>query len=600
MNTVLITLNVLGGLAVFLYGMKIMSDGLQKMAGVKMRQMLSIATTNRVAATFSGMLVTSIIQSSSATTVMVVGFASAGLLNLYQSLGLIFGANIGTTMTAWIVSLFGFKIQISLFALPVIAIGFFCQFLPSKWVAVRRAAEGLFGFGLLFLGLDIMKNAIPADFAQSPFVVEWLSKFTPDSAWTLILLIFIGTILTMILQSSSAVMAMTLTCAAAGIINFPTACALVLGENIGTTITANLAALGATKTARRAAVGHFLFNFIGVVWASLIFKHFIALIDWLVPGSPYVTDLEVLNSVLPYHISAFHTVFNVLNTLIMLPLLKQLAALTLLIIPKTKREDKHQDSELVYLNTRFNQTPELAVLTARKEVERMMSFVSKLTDKLLHALKTDDEKLFERLISDAKDAEKTTDVLEHKINSYLTQMSHGNLSRHAVAQTVALFDLTNSIEGMGDCGEKIAKILEKFHNTTPPSFNEKDLLNMESMGKKIKEIIRNTREVILQFPNPHRADEAARMFAIAVSNENELNAMRKNLREERNLRISQGQMATPSSITAYGDILNNFERMGDYAMRITETILHMKAEDAQTDMKSLEGMPSPTTDQPLA
>lgn len=599
MNTVLITLNVLGGLAVFLYGMKIMSDGLQKMAGVKMRQMLSIATTNRVAATFSGMLVTSIIQSSSATTVMVVGFASAGLLNLYQSLGVIFGANIGTTMTAWIVSLFGFKIQISLFALPVIAIGFFCQFLPAKWVAVRRAAEGLFGFGLLFLGLDIMKNAIPADFAQSPFVAEWLSKFTPDTAWTLILLILTGTILTMILQSSSAVMAMTLTCAAAGIINFPTACALVLGENIGTTITANLAALGATKTARRAALGHFLFNFIGVIWVSLIFKHFIALVDWLVPGSPYVTDPATLNSVLPYHISAFHTVFNVLNTLIMLPLLKQLAALTLIIIPKSKREDKHQDSELVYLNTRFNQTPELAVLTARKEVERMMSFISKLTDKLLHALKTDDDKLFERLISDAKDAEKTTDVLEHKINSYLTQMSHGNLSRHAVAQTVALFDLTNSIEGMGDCGEKIAKILEKFHNTTPASFNEQDVSNMESMAKKTKEIIRNTREVILQFPNPHTPGETSAMFKTAVKNENELNAMRKNLREERNVRISQGQQATPASITAYGDILNNFERMGDYAMRITETILHMKAEDVQ-DMQALAGMPSPSSEQPLA
>ena len=599
MNTVLITLNVLGGLAVFLFGMKIMSDGLQKMAGVKMRQMLSIATTNRFAATFSGMLVTSIIQSSSATTVMVVGFASAGLLNLYQSLGVIFGANIGTTMTAWIVSLFGFKIQISLFALPVIAIGFFSQFLPAKWVAARRTAEGLFGFGLLFLGLDIMKNAIPADFAQSPFVVEWLSKFSPDTAWTLILLIFTGTVLTMILQSSSAVMAMTLTCAAAGIINFPTACALVLGENIGTTITANLAAIGASKTARRAAVGHFLFNFIGVVWVSLIFKHFIHLVDWIVPGSPYVTDPETLNSVLPYHISAFHTTFNVLNTLIMLPLLKQLAALTLLIIPKSKREDKHQDNELVYLNTRFNQTPELAILAARREVERMMSFVAKLADKLIYAMKTDDEKLFDRLISDAKEAEKTTDVLEHKINSYLTQMSHGNLSRHAVRQTVDLFDLTNCIEGMGDCGEKIAKILEKFHNTNPPSFNQKDMENMETIAKKTKEIIRNTRAAIVHFPNTQNQAAANTVFKNAVKNEVELNALRKNLRAERNLRISQGQEATPESITAYGDILNNFERMGDYAMRITEIVLRVKTTEEDEIANPEAGMPSPTQEEPM-
>lgn len=599
MNTVLITLNLLGGLAVFLFGMKIMSDGLQKMAGVKMRQMLSIATTNRVAATFSGMLVTSIIQSSSATTVMVVGFASAGLLNLYQALGVIFGANIGTTMTAWIVSLFGFKIQISLFALPVIAFGFFSQFLPSKWVILRRIGEAMVGFGLLFLGLDIMKNTIPADFAQSPFVVQWLAKFTPDTALSLIALIATGTILTVILQSSSAVMAMTLTCAAAGIINFPTACALVLGENIGTTITANLAAIGATKTARRAAVGHFLFNFIGVVWVSLVFNHFIHLIDWLVPGSPYTKETAVLTSVLPYHISAFHTVFNVLNTLIMLPLLRQLAALTLLIIPKSKREDKHQDNDLIYLNTRFGQTPELAILAARKEVERMMGFVSKLTDKLIYALKTDDDKLFERLIADATEAERTTDVLEHKINTYLTQMTHGNLSRHAVAQTVALFDLTNSIEGMGDCGEKIAKILQKFRNTQPPSFNEKDLENMEEIARKTKDIIKNTRAAIVNFPNVTDKAQALHMFKTAVMNEDELNAMRKTLREERNTRISQGEAATPASITAYGDILNNFERMGDYAMRVTESVLHMKAPE-RGDKNPADGLPSPTTAAPIA
>lgn len=598
MNTVLITMNLLGGLAVFLFGMKIMSDGLQKMAGVKMRQWLAAATTNRVAAMLSGTLVTSIIQSSSATTVMVVGFTSAGLLNLYQALGVIFGANIGTTMTAWVVSLFGFKIQISLFALPVIAVGFFSQFLPSKWVAARRIGEAAVGFGLLFLGLDIMKNTIPADFAQSPFVLQWLSKLTPDGLLSLTALIAVGTLLTVILQSSSAVMAMTLTCAAAGIINFPTACTLVLGENIGTTITANLAAIGATKTARRAALGHFLFNFIGVIWVALIFRHFIALIDWLVPGSPFTSDPAQLTSVLPYHISAFHTVFNVANTLLMLPLLKQLAALTLFIIPKSKREDKHQDTELVFLNTRFNQTPELAILTARKEVERMMGFVSKLTDKLIYALKTDDEKLFERLIADAKDAESTTDVLEHKINTFLTQMSHGNLSRHAVAQTVTLFDLTNSVEGMGDCGEKIAKILEKFRNTTPRSFSEKDLENMEEIARKTKEVIKNAKASLVNFPNAVSKAQTMQIFKTALRDETALNTMRKALREERNTRISQGENVSTASITAYGDVLNNFERMGDYAMRIVESVLHMRAADAAPE--KLAGTPSPTQDEPLA
>ncbi|MBR3604267.1 MAG: Na/Pi cotransporter family protein [Elusimicrobiaceae bacterium] len=602
MKAVLLTLNLLGGLAIFLYGMKLMSDGLQKMAGVKMRQMLSIATTNRFAATFSGMLVTSIIQSSSATTVMVVGFTSAGLLTLYQALGVIFGANIGTTMTAWIVSLFGFKMQISLFALPVIAIGFFSQFLPSKWVAIRRIGEAAIGFGLLFLGLDIMKNTIPADFAQNPFVVNWLSKLTPDTALSLIAIILTGAILTVILQSSSAVMAMVLTCAAAGIINFPTACALVLGENIGTTITANLAAIGASKNARRAAVGHFLFNFLGVIWVGLIFKHFIALVDWFIPGAPYGTDTEILNSVLPYHISAFHTVFNILNTMIMLAFLKQLAKLTMIIIPKSKREDKHSDTELVYLATHFNQTPELAIVTARKEVERMMKFVSKLVDKLIYAIKTDDEKLFERLIADAKEMEHTTDVLEHKINTYLTQMTHGNLSRHAIAQTVALIDLTNSIEGMGDCGEKIARILEKFCHTNPACFTEKDLENMELIAKQTKNNIKHARLTVAQFPNiaTQDKDHAAKLFETAVKNEEKLNAMRKELRSERNERISSGELkASPSSITAYGDVLNNFERMGDYAMRVTESVLRTKI--AGVDEKNpVSGMPTPTNNEPIA
>lgn len=441
MSTILTSLNLLGGLAIFLFGMKIMSDGLQKASGERMRQLLGIATANRFAATACGTLVTSIIQSSSATTVMVVGFASAGLLTLHQSLGVIFGANIGTTMTAWIVSLFGFKMQISLFALPVIAIGFFAQFLP-RLTLVRRIGETMVGFGLLFLGLDIMKNAIPADFAQNPQVVAWISRFQPDNLANLLILIFSGTVLTVILQSSSAVMAMTLTCAAAGIIDFPTSCALVLGENIGTTITANLAAIGASKTAKRAALGHFLFNIIGVFWVVCIFKHFVHFIDWLVPGSPYTKETADLTAVLPYHISAFHTVFNLCNTALMLPLLDQLAKLTYVIIPKSKREDK-KEHELIFLSTRFTQTPELALIAARKEVERMMSFVTKMTDKLIHAVKVDDEKLFARLIEDVKSAEQTTDVLEHKINLYLTTLTHGNLSHHAVAQAFALFDVLN-------------------------------------------------------------------------------------------------------------------------------------------------------------
>ena len=264
--------------------------------------------------------------------------------------------------------------------------------------------------------------------------------------------------------------------------------------------------------------------------------------------------------------------------MLMLPLLHQLAQLTYLIIPKSKREDK-KEHELVYLSTRFTQTPELALIAVRKEVERMMSFVTKMTDKLIHAVKVDDEKMFHRLIDDVKEAEKTTDVLEHKINLYLTTLTHGNLSRHAVAQAFSLFDVLNSIERMGDCGEKIARILEKFH--TQQSFRQADIDDLETIAKLTKEITKRTRRVLVDFQQPTSQwnDQAERTFAEAIADEEKLNILRKRLLRDRRERIYAGQEASPDSITAYADILNNFERIGDYAMRVNENILGMRADE---------------------
>lgn len=579
MTGILQLFNLLGALSLFLFGMKMMSDGLQKASGDKLRSLLAAATANRFTAMLCGVFITGLVQSSSATTVMVVGFTSAGLLNLYQALGVIFGANIGTTTTAWIVSLFGFKIQISLFALPVIALGFFMQFITRRalW---RRMGETLVGFGLLFLGLALMKDAIPADLASNEHLTAWLSRISPTHLGNLLILILSGAVLTIVLQSSSAVMAMTLTCAAAGLIDFPAACALVLGENVGTTVTANLAALGASKNARRAALGHFLFNFIGVCWVVAIFPHFIRLIDYLVPGSPYTKETAVLSAVLPYHISAFHTVFNVLNTALMLPLLKPLAKLTLVFIPKTKREDKNE-YDLQFLSTGFMQTPELALVAMRKELERMMGFVTRMSDKIIHALKVQDDRMFSQLIDDVKEAEKTTDVLEHKINAYLTQLTHGNLSRHAVAQSFTLFDVLNSIERMGDCGEKIARILEKFHTKEP--FSQADIDNLETIARDVKKITKRPRRLLLDFSQQNSLwkEQAKRVFNEAVEDEKNLNALRKQLLRERRERIVSGQQTvSPDAITAYADIVNNFERMGDYALRIDENLLGFHAQDS--------------------
>ncbi|WP_428898448.1 phosphate:Na+ symporter [Parelusimicrobium proximum] len=575
MSTVLTVLNVLGGLAVFLYGMKLMSDGLQKMAGNSMRKLLAAATTNRYTATLSGIIVTGIIQSSSATTVMVVGFTSAGLLTLNQALGVIFGANIGTTMTAWVVSFFGFKMSIALFALPVLAIGFFIQFI-GKWKTLHRIGEAMVGFGFLFLGLDLMKNAIP-DFSQSPEMMAWLSQFRPTDLLSILLLVLIGAALTVILQSSSAVMAMTITCAAKGFIDFPTAAALVLGENIGTTITANLAAIGGNKAAKRAALGHFLFNFIGVVWVVAMFHPFVSFVDWLIPGSPYGTDEKTLTEYIPYHISAFHTVFNLINTFVMLFFIRYLARLATWIIPETKRENRNS-SELIFINSRFASAPELALEAARKEIERMTGLVSKMLNKLTHAMKVEDDDMFEQLVKDAKALEKDTDVMEYKINTYLTSIAHERISSTLLDETMSLIDIINSVERMGDSGEKIADILVLARQNK--EFSEEDKDNIDKIASKVKDAVKDARYSLLGFDGPKKRD-LSEFISNAYEREREINALRQELRDARNMQVIKRDDLTAISSTHFSDIISRFERIADHALRVIDSSISKKTPEKE-------------------
>ncbi|HOI41474.1 MAG TPA: Na/Pi cotransporter family protein, partial [Elusimicrobiales bacterium] len=463
MNALTMFLYLLGGLGVFLLGLEIMSEGLQKTAGQRLRRMLALATTNRFAGTLSGFAVTSVIQSSSATTVMVVGFASAGLLTLSQSLGVIFGANIGTTVTAWIVSLLGFKVKIAAFALPMIGIGFFSRFI-KRWKWPHRVGEVMVGFGLLFLGLELIKDGIP-DLKNSPEVLAWIAKFSPDSLLPRLALVGVGTALTVIFQSSSAVMAVTIAAAAKGIIGFPAAAALVLGENIGTTITANLAAIGASNTAKQAAIGHFLFNVLGVVWAALLFGPMIGLVDRLVPGSPYGLTEAALLTAIPLHISAFHTVFNIINTGLMLPFIKQFERLILFVKPDIV-EKGPPEHELVYLTTPFARAPELAIDAARREIDNLAGVVTGMMAKISGALA--DGRIEDHEIEAIKADEKTTDVLEHKINDYLASLVHERLSNTASREVLSLMSMINDFEKMGDYGEKIANLLGR---TREPGFS---------------------------------------------------------------------------------------------------------------------------------
>ncbi len=561
MKALILLLDLLGGLGVFLLGIKMMSDGLQKAAGDKLRRIIAGATTNRFSATLSGMLATSIIQSSSATTVMVVGFTSAGLLTLTQALGVIFGANIGTTTTAWLISILGFKVNISLFAMPMIGVGFFSQFV-KKWSLVRRIGEAMLGFGLLFLGLSLIQGAIP-DVQNSPTIEQWIAKFRPNSLLSLVGAVGVGTVLTVILQSSSAVMAVTLTCAAKGLIDYPTACALVLGENIGTTITANIAAIGAPRVAKRAALGHMLFNVLGVAWVFVCFHPFLNLISFIVPGPTEGNTPQVLLTSIPYHLAAFHTVFNVINTGIMLVFIKPFEKLILLLLPVKRNEQKQ--TELRYLKAGVTTTPELFIEAARREIDRMAGLTGTIIRKILHALKTDSSELFVRTLEEVTQQEKASDVLEYKINEFLKNLTHEQLSRDMISQVMRLLDLTNYLEKMADHGEKIARLLKKAREVQ--AFDLNDLERLTEMGLQVKIILHNMRTLILSYS----LDKQTALNQ-AQKREESLNHLRHHLREEKTARaFTQGQIS-PLSLTLYTDILTSFEKMGDYAFNIVETL----------------------------
>jgi phosphate:Na+ symporter len=342
---------VIGSLGLFLYGMRAMSDGIQKVAGDRLQSVLNFMTGNRVAAIFTGLAITAIVQSSSATTVMVVSFVNAGLLQLGQSIGVIMGANIGTTLTGWIVALAGIKVDMSVAALPAIGIGFVLV------IATKLKKEGLgetlIGFGLLFMGLDFLKKSMP-DISQNPEMLSFLTKFTGYGLGSYLLFVIVGTLLTVIVQSSSAAMAITLMMAYNGWIDYPTSAAIILGENVGTTITAYLASFGTSVNARRASRAHTLFNIFGVIWITPVFAIFLKFIDFIVPGSVYGPNS---NLALPTHLAMFHTMFNVVNTLIFAFFIPQIAKVVSLLVPDEEATSTGA-YKLRYFRATMQDTPE--------------------------------------------------------------------------------------------------------------------------------------------------------------------------------------------------------------------------------------------------
>ncbi len=430
-------LTILGGLGIFLFGLRIMSAGLQKMAGNRLRAILASFTKNRVTGIFSGFIITCAVQSSSATTVLVVSFANAGLLTLAQSMGLVMGANIGTTLTAWLVALLGFKIKISAFALPIIGIGFPLSLISSR--RARQISEVMIGFGLLFLGLKFLKDGIP-DIKSNPEAFEFLQSMTQFGFGSVLLFVLAGLIITVIVQSSSASTAIVLTMVAQEWITIDLAAAMALGANIGTTVTAQLAVIGANKNAKRVAHFHTLFNVLGVLMILPFIYPLLDMMELVVPGS----DNNTL--VVTSRVAAFHTTFNIIVTVILFFFVNRLERLVMWMIPVDESDD---GAHLKFLQTGLLGTPELATIEARRALQNMVGVCNHMFGNLKKVIGNPDEKLGS-IVDDIKREEQKTDDMEEEIIAFCSQLAREGTSTEVGEKVATYLEIANDVERIGD------------------------------------------------------------------------------------------------------------------------------------------------------
>jgi phosphate:Na+ symporter len=443
--------------------MKVMSEGIQKTAGSRLRDILAYMTQNRFAGVFTGFLTTCLVQSSSATTVMTISFVNAGLLTLVQSIGIIMGANIGTTITGWMVSILGFKFSIISIALPSVGIGLPLIF--SKITKRKNLGEIFVGFGLLFLGLKFLKQSVPEVDSE---ILAFLSGYTQLGILSLLIFIAVGVILTIVVQSSSAAMTITITMAYSGWIDFPTACALVLGENIGTTITAYLASLNANYHAKRTARAHMIFNIAGVAWMIISFKYFIKFIDKILLDShvPYSTDVynsspELFMNI-PIHLSLFHTLFNIINVLLLIWFVPQIASIVERMVSPSEEEKEDDQYKLEYFSTGVQPVPEIAIIEVKKEVIKMSSKMIKMLNFFMETYK--DRKNMTKSVSKAKKLEYLSDQMQEQISTYLAECTKHELSFESSKGAAAMMRIANELESVGDSTLNLFLQLERMED----------------------------------------------------------------------------------------------------------------------------------------
>ena len=564
-------LTLLGALGMFLYGMNLMSSGLQKAAGDKLRGLLSAMTSNPFKGVMTGLGITTVIQSSSATTVMVVSFVNAGLLTLTQAIGVIMGANIGTTVTAWMVSWLGFKADISLLAVPLMLLGFL--FSNSKKNQRQNIGELIVGFCLLFLGLSFMKDSVP-DLKETPQVLEFVRAWSGYGFSSVLIFLAFGTILTLILQSSSATMAITLIMLSMGWIPFPMACAMVLGENIGTTITANIAASIGNTQAKRAAMSHTIFNVFGVIWALVFFKPFLALVGRIIElfGLPnpaaegfVVGEADSADSTAAlYGLSMLHTLFNTINTFILIWFTKLIEKAVVWIIKTPKNQEK-EVFRLKYISAGPLATPELATEQAFDEIIHFAQISRTGLGYAREAIRETDQDKFEELRGKLVKYEEISDRIEYEIAAFLNAVSAGDISEETSVKIKAMYKIIGELESLGDSGESISRILSR-RNIHKKVFDQDTIKKLEDMLDNVD----HAYEAMIENLNEAHKGSLTQI-ANAYNAEDRINNLRNYLRDTEIEDIEDNKKNYQTSVY-YMDIVNELEKMGDFLINISQDL----------------------------
>lgn len=593
-------LGLLGAVGLFLYGMKVMSEGLQKAAGDRLRNILSAMTRNRFSGTVTGFFITALIQSSSASTVMVVSFVNAGLMTLAQSMAVIMGANVGTTFTAWIIALFGFKVDISAFALPLI--GLAVPLLFSSKSKTKSIGEFTIGFAFLFMGLDMISNYVP-DLQSNPEMFAFLQKYASMGFGSVLIFTLVGLLVTMIIQSSAATFAITLIMCSKGWIDFPLACALVLGSNIGTTITPLLASMSGNVAAKRTAMGHLLFNLLGTVWVLAVFYPFVDLNSWITEeigqGNPcdlyqYVSDLKATNpdiydrlyanslptndGVILHHramiaqlqvsvsfgLSIFHTVFNLINLSIMIWLTKVYVKIVELLVPAKHAGD--DEFQIKFISGGILSASELNISQAEKEIHVFAERVARMLPMARDLVtKKDGSDEFNKVYSRLEKYEEISDRMEIEIANYLNRCAEGRLSNQSKRRIAAMLSIDSEIESIADCALGVGKILLRKQQSNV-DFNEEIYKNIDTMFDYVGRATDNMMKLLSNLE--HQQENT---IITSYNCEREINNLRNILRSNNISNINEHHYEYQSGIY-YMDIISTLEKLGDYIINVVDIV----------------------------